>query len=97
MMDAQEMLADDIEIGGRQEMMNVGDAPRHRIVDGDHREIGVALLDRGKSVLERARGHGFVVRIGFAARNMGVGARLALIGDFHCHLKPSLKIKSGSP
>ena len=55
-MDAQKMLADDIEIGGRHEMMNVGDAARHRIVDGDHGKGGLAILHRLEGILEGAAG-----------------------------------------
>ena len=88
-MDAQEVFADDIEIGGGQQMMDVGDASGDRIVDGNHREIDLALLHGGKGVLECPRSDGLVARIGFAAGNMRIGAGLALIGDLGCHLSPS--------
>ena len=88
MMDAQEVLADDVEIGGRHQIMNVGDAAGDRIVDGDHGEHGFAILHRREGVLEGAAGERLMIGIGFQAGNMRVGPRLALIGDL-CFIRKS--------
>ena len=80
-MDRQEMLADDVEAGGRQQMVDVGDAAGERILDRDHGELGLALLDRGEAVLEGRAGHGLVVGIDLLAGEVGVGSGLALEHD----------------
>ena len=80
--DALEMLADDIELRIRQEMMNVGDAAGDRILDRDHGELGFATLHRGERILEGRAWQRLHVRIGIATGEMRVGAWLALEGDF---------------
>ena len=82
MADALEMLGDDEEAGVGQKMMDVGDAASDRILDGDHGEPRLAAFDRGKRVLEGGAGKRLHLRIGVAAGEMGIGAGLALIGDF---------------
>ena len=42
MMDRQEPLADDVQAGLRQQMMDVGDAAGDRVLDRDHAEVGLA-------------------------------------------------------
>ena len=66
----------------RQQMMDVGDAARHRILDRDHGELGLAALHRGERILEGRAGKRLHVRIGVARGEMRIGARLALKGDF---------------
>ena len=65
----------------RQQVMNVGDATRDRILDGDHGELGAASFDRGERVLEGGTGERLHARIGVERRKMRVGAGLALEGD----------------
>ena len=65
----------------RQQVMNVGDAARDRILDGDHGELGLAGLHRGERVLEGRTGKRLHARIGVARGEMRVGAGLALKGD----------------
>ena len=57
-LDAQEVLGDDVQPGRRQEVVDVGDAAGDRVVDRDHRELGVAVGDRREDVLERGARHG---------------------------------------
>ena len=61
MMDAQEVLADDIEMRCRHQMVDVGDAPGHRVVDRDHREMRRPGRHGRKGVLERAARQRFVI------------------------------------
>ena len=80
-MNRQERLADDMQAGGGQQIVDVGDAAGDRILDRDHAEIGSALLDRGESVLEgRARQRNHFGKA-FDAGDMRIGAGFALIGD----------------
>ncbi len=76
-----EMLGDDIEARVRQQMVDVGDASRHRILDGDHGELRLAGLHRGKRILEGGARHRLHGGIGVAGGQMRVGAGLALEGD----------------
>ena len=41
-MHRQEVLADDVEVGVRQQVVDVGDAAGERVLDRDHAEIGLA-------------------------------------------------------
>ena len=83
MMDRLEPFADDEQAGLRQQMVDVGDAAGHRILDRDHAEIGLARADRGERVLEGRAGQRLGVGIGFDDGEVGVRARLALECDFH--------------
>ena len=82
MTDWQEPFADDKEAGGRQQMMDIGDTARDRILDRDHAEIGLARGDRGQRVFEGRAGHRLGIGIGFGDGDMGIRARLALECDF---------------
>ena len=42
-MNRQEGFTDNMQIGGGQQIVNVGDAPGDRILDGDHAKIGAAV------------------------------------------------------
>ena len=88
---ALEMLADDVEAGMRQQVMDVGDAAGHRILDRDHGELGLAVLHRGERVLEGRAGQRLHARIGVARGEMRVGAGLALKGDFVLRFGHGLK------
>ena len=89
MADRQKPFADDEEAGGRQQMMDVGDAARDRILDRDHAEIGLARRDRRQRVLEGGAGHRLGVGIGLDDGDVGIGARLALECDFQlAHDRP---------
>ena len=90
MADRQKPFADDEEAGGRQQMMDVGDAARDRILDRDHAEIGLSGRDRSERVLKGRTGHRLRIGIGFHDGDVGIGARLALERDFQllCHGGP---------
>jgi hypothetical protein len=62
--------------------VDVGHAPSHRVLDGDHGELRFAGLHRGERVLECGAGIVLHVRIGIARGQVRVGAGLALEGDF---------------
>ena len=97
-MDRQEIFADDIEPGGRQQMMDVGDAAGDRIFDRDHGELRRAVRDGRERVFESGAGQGLQFGKDIAAGDVGIGARLALIGDlrsFHFGLK-SVRARSRS-
>ena len=83
--DRQVILAGDVELGGGQQIVNVADPARDRVLDRDHGEGGFALLDGDETVLEGAAGHGLMGRKGLAAGNVRVRARFALIGNFLAH------------
>ena len=76
-----EMLGDDMEARMRQEVMDVGDAPGHGILDGNHGELGLAILNGGERVLEGGTGKRLHAGIGVAGGKVRIGARLALKGD----------------
>ena len=76
-----EMLGDDMQARMRQEMMDVGDAPGHGILDRDHGELGGPALYGGQRVLEGGTGKRLHARIGVERGKMRIGARLALEGD----------------
>ena len=78
---AQEVLADDVEIGVGQQVMDVGDAAGDGVLDGDHGEPRFARLHRLQRVLERRAGDRVEVGIRLAAGEVGISARLALVDD----------------
>ena len=55
-MDRQEVLADDVQPRGRQQMVDVGDAAGDRVLDRDHGELGLALVHRREGILEGRAG-----------------------------------------
>jgi hypothetical protein len=61
-----EMLGDDMQAGLRHQMMDIGHAPGHRILDRDHAERCLARADGGKRVLEGRARDGVVVRVDLA-------------------------------
>ena len=79
--DRQEVFADDVEPGCRQQMVNVGDASGDRVLDRDHRQFGLALLDRREAVLEGRAGHRLVAGIDFAAGQVGIRSGFPLEHD----------------
>ena len=80
-LDAQEVLADDVQVGVGQEVVDVGHPAGDRVVDRDHGQLGVATLDGSEHVLERGTGHRLPVGVVQLGHHVGVGARLALVGD----------------
>ena len=78
---AQEMLADDVEVGARQQVMDIGDAARNRVLDRDHGVAHLTAVYGRKRVLERRVGGGVERGERLCAGKMRVGARLALVGD----------------
>ncbi len=51
--DRQEVLADDVEAGLRQQVVDVGDAAGERVLDRDHRIAGFTRFHGGDRILER--------------------------------------------
>ena len=80
-MNRQEILADDVQARFRQQMMDVGDTARDRVLDRDHGEIGLAGLHRVEGVLEGRTGQRLHRREHVAAGGVGIGAGLALEGN----------------
>ena len=76
--DRQEVLADDVQAGGRQEVVDVGDATGDRVLDRDHGESRLALLDGREGVLEGRAWQRFPTRMHLLASDVRIGARLAL-------------------
>ena len=75
-LDALEMLGDDLEPGVRQQAVQVGDAAGDRVLDRDHRQLRLAGLDGGHRRLEGRARQGRHVGKGRTAGHVGVGARL---------------------
>ena len=84
-MDGKEVLADDVEVGARQQVVDVGHPARYGIVDGDHRKRRLAFGHGLEGVFESAAGHGLVGRVGFDAGDMRIGTGFALVGDLQGH------------
>ena len=51
-----EVLADDLEAGMRHQVMDVGDPAGDRVLDRDHRPLGLAVAHRRERLLERSVG-----------------------------------------
>ena len=86
MVDAFEMLSNDVEAGIGQEVMDVGDAARDRVLDRDH---GVACCPaaNGRDCVLKSRAGNRVQRLAkIDAGDMGVGPRLPLVGDVRLRL-----------
>ncbi len=95
---ALEVLADNVEIGVRKKMVNVGHPTGHRILDRDHRIARLARSHRYQHILERWAGDCIEIRIGLAASEMRVGTGLALIGDARADgVSRSRRISSRGP
>ena len=60
-MDRQKGLADDVQVGGRQQVVNVGDPAGDRVLDRDHAEFGRAVAQRREGVLEGRAGQRLVI------------------------------------
>ena len=52
-MDRQEIFADDMEIGAREQMMDVGDPSGEGVLDRNHAKLRLAVGDGAERVLER--------------------------------------------
>ena len=77
---AQEVLADDVQAGIRQQVVDVGDAPRHRVLDRDHGVARIARSSPPPAHPRRWRRPRLQVGKHLAAGQVRVGARLALVG-----------------
>ena len=64
--------------------------PGDRVVDRDHRQLGVAALHGREHVLERRARHRLPVGVVQLAHHVGVGARLALVGDASPSVRPEV-------
>ncbi len=61
--------------------MHIADAAGDRVLDRDHAEIGIAVLDGGEGILEARAGHDLGLRKDRIGRLMREGAEFALEGD----------------
>src|ERR1043166_3296479 len=77
----QEILGDDVQVRGRHQVMDVGDAPGDRIFDRDHAELRLAGGDRRERILEGRAGDRLVARISGTAGDVRVRPPLALEHD----------------
>ena len=77
-LDPLEMLADDVQPRIGQKMMDVGDPPGDRVLDGQHGELGLAVAHRRHSIVETAAGQRHHVGKDMAAGEIGIGAGGAL-------------------
>ena len=77
--DRQEVLADDVQAGGRQEVVDVGHAAGDRVLDRDHGESGLRPpTTAAKASSNVGAGQRFPIRVHLLAGDVGIGARLAL-------------------
>ncbi|MNL58242.1 hypothetical protein D3C87_1818640 [compost metagenome] len=65
----------------RQQIVDVGHASGQRILDRDHRQIGIAVFERHEGILEGRAGQRFHRRKHVAAGHVGIGAEIALEGN----------------
>src|ERR1700746_3522083 len=68
-----EMLADDVEVGVRHQMMDVGHAAGDGILDRDHRQRRATFTDRGEGIIELGAGQSCQLRKDAAAGEIGIG------------------------
>src|SRR5262245_26423602 len=78
---ALEMLGDDMKSRMGKEVMDIGDAAGHRILDRDQGELGLAGFYRSDGILEGGAGKRLHARISILRGEMRIGPRLALKGD----------------
>ena len=90
------MLCNNVQIGIRQQVVNIGDAACNRVLDRDHSKIGLAGFDRIERVLKRAVGHGLKVWKRLFARDFRVRAAFALECDLACHFNLSCDAREGN-
>ena len=76
-----EMLGDDEQAGFRQQVMDIGNPARQRVLDRDHRPSNAAGRDRLERLLEGLARKRHKFGIGLAAGEMGIGTGDALEGD----------------
>src|SRR5204862_2267508 len=76
MVNPEEMLADDVEMRRRHQVMDVGHPPRYRILDRDHREMRRTGGDRGKRVLESPARQRLVIRERLRTGDVRIGPPL---------------------
>jgi len=81
----QIVLANDLKACGRQQIMNVTDPAGDRVLDRNHGEFGLALLDSREAILKCAARKRRQARIGLVAGNMGVCPGFTLIRDVIGH------------
>ena len=59
----QEMLADDMNVGVRQDVVDVGDPAGGRVLDRNHAEVPGAGRERREAILEGRAGDGLAIGI----------------------------------
>ena len=80
-MDRQEIFANDVHVGERQQIVNIGDATSQRVLDGDHGEIGSAGFNRVEGILKSRARQRLHIGKHIAARRIGICARFTLKGN----------------
>ncbi len=86
---ADEGLAHDVQAGGREQPVDVGDAAVGGVLHRQHGEVGAAVADGGDAGLEGGAGQGGELGMGPCAGLVGVGAELSLECDA-AHWRPLL-------
>lgn len=84
-----EMLANDVKAGIRHQMVNIGNAASHRILDRDHRQGGPPLAHRSKGVLELIARQGCHLGKDMPASEVRISAEGSLEGDRLRRVGPS--------
>ena len=79
---AHEMLTDNIQLGTRQEPVNIGDATGHRVFNRHHGQLRRTVAQSGKGVIETGARHHRHVGISVDTGNMAIGAQFTLKSDF---------------
>jgi hypothetical protein len=80
-MNRHEILADDMQLGFGQQVVNIGDPAGDRVFDRDHRQVRFTLSQRIEGVFEGGARQGLHGWKHVTARHVGICAKLALKGD----------------
>ncbi len=80
-LDAQIVLADDVEAALRQQVVDIGDAAIERVFDRYDAVVGLPVLHGGDGVFEIEAGHRLALGKDCVGRRMAEGAGLALEGQ----------------
>jgi hypothetical protein len=92
------MLANDVQTGLREQVMDIRHSSSHRILDRDHRQRRPALVYRRKRILERMTRHGLHLRPRGTTGQVRVGPGLTLEGDcpiWICHGSSLISLAGG--
>ena len=82
MVDALEMLANDMQGGMGDQVMDRRHPPGDGILNGNHGIFGAPFLNGGKNILKSMAGQGGHLRKHSPAGQIGIGPRLALKSNY---------------